>query len=381
LLIRSLRRLQGVELGFNRENILLFTVRPGLNGYKGTRLDEYYLEMQRRIQRIPGVQAVSFSDRNAIGAGMSITRGEIPGYTEPGKGVDMYRHVVGPNYFEALNIPIRAGRPLGLQDTHASPLVVVVNKKFADKYMHGENPVGHEIVLGGRKHPAHYEIVGVAQDVKYARVRDEVPPTVYFPHAQVFAAYGTDLADMNGFSWPFMTFAIRSPQAGTGGLLAAVRREAAALDSNIPMVDIKTEAQVMERVLYLERTFAALSSAFSFLALLLACVGLYGTMAYAVARRTNEIGIRMALGAGRASILGMVLRETAFVVVAGVAVGLPAAWTATGLLKARLFGLGPHDPVSILLAVVATLVVTALAGFVPARRASQVDPMVALRYE
>ncbi|HEX7287244.1 MAG TPA: ABC transporter permease [Candidatus Angelobacter sp.] len=381
LLIRSLKRLQGVELGFNRENILLFTVRPGLNGYKGPRLDEYYLEMRRRIQRIPGVQEVSFSDRNAIGAGMSITRGEIPGYTEPGKGVDIYRHVVGPGYFETLNIPIRAGRPLGFEDTHASPLVVVVNQKFADRYMHGENPMGHEVVLGSHKRPAHYEIVGVAQDVKYARVRDEVPPTVYFPHAQVFAAYGTDLADMNGFSWPFMTFAIRSPQAGTGPLLAAVRREANALDSNVPLVDVRTETQVVDQVLFLERTFAALSSAFSFLALLLACVGLYGTMAYAVSRRTNEIGIRMALGAGRGSILGMILRETGFVVLAGIFVGLPSAWAGSGLLKARLFGLGPHDPVSILLAVAATLAVTALAGYIPARRASQVDPMVALRYE
>jgi ABC-type antimicrobial peptide transport system permease subunit len=134
-------------------------------------------------------------------------------------------------------------------------------------------------------------------------------------------------------------------------------------------------------VLFLERTFAALSSAFSFLALLLACVGLYGTMAYAVARKTNEIGIRMALGAGRETILNMVMRETVLIVLAGVAAGLPAAWAASGLLKTRLFGMSPHDPWSIAMAVAATLAVTAVAGYIPARRASRVDPMVALRYE
>ena len=192
-------------------------------------------------------------------------------------------------------------------------------------------------------------------------------------HAQVAAVYG--------ISWPFMTFAVKSPQAGQPSLLAGIRREATALDKNVPMVGIKTETQVVDQVLFLERTFAALSSAFGFLALLLACIGLYGTMAYVVARRTSEIGIRMALGAGRGTILGMVLRETAVIVVAGLAVGLPAAWATTGLLKARLFGLGPHDPLSIAMAIAATLAVTAVAGYVPARKASRVDPMVALRYE
>lgn len=147
------------------------------------------------------------------------------------------------------------------------------------------------------------------------------------------------------------------------------------------MVDVRTETQVVSEVLFLERMFAALSSAFGFLALLLACVGLYGTMAYSVARKTNEIGIRMALGARRGTILSMVLRETAIIVVAGIFVGLPAAWIASSLLKTRLFGLSSHDPWSIVVAVAATLLVTTFAGFVPARRAAQVDPIVALRYE
>ncbi|HEY3768497.1 MAG TPA: FtsX-like permease family protein, partial [Candidatus Angelobacter sp.] len=198
---------------------------------------------------------------------------------------------------------------MGAQDTPSAPLSVVVNQKFVDKYMRGENPVGHEIVMGGKKHPARYQIVGVVSDVKYARIREDAPPTVYFPHRQIFASVGGYQQGAPAFSWPFMTFAVKSPQAGQAALLAGVRGELTALDKNVPMVDVKTETQVVAQVLFLERTFAALSSAFSFLALLLACVGLYGTMAYAVARKTNEIGIRMALGAKRGMILSMVMRE------------------------------------------------------------------------
>ena len=381
LLLRTLNTLQRLDLGFNRQNVVLFTVRPGLNGYKSTQLDDFYLDLQRRIQRIPGVEAVTFSDRNAIGAGSSITLGTIPGFVEKGQDANFYRHIVGPDYFETLAIPTRIGRPLGAQDTHSAPLAVVVNQKFVDKYMRGENPIGHEIVMGRKKQPARYQIVGVASDVKYARIREEAPPTVYFSHTQIFASVGGYQQDAPGFSWPFMTFSVKSPLAGQASLIAGIRSELSALDKNVPMVDVRTEAQVISEVLFLERTFAALSSAFGFLALLLACVGLYGTMAYAVARKTNEIGVRMALGAKRGTILAMVMRETAMVVLGGVAVGIPAAWAASSLLKTQLFGLSSHDPWSIGLAIAATLVVTAIAGYIPARRAAQVDPMVALRYE
>lgn len=379
LLLRTLNRLETVELGFNRQNVLLFTVRPGLNGYKSVQLDEFYLELQRRIQRLPGVDSVSFSDRNAIGAGTSSTSAVVPGYAENGDFADFHRHIVGPGYFATLGIPIRLGRSLGPEDSHSAPLAAVVNQRFVDKYMRADNPLGREIVFTGKKSSSRFQIVGVAGNVKYGRIREEVPPTVYFPHTQIFAAVGRDRPE--SFSWPFMTFAIKSAAAGESSLLAEIRRELTALDKNVPMVEIRTETQVVAQVLSLERTFAALSSAFGFLALLLACVGLYGTMAYAVARKTNEIGIRMALGAERGAILAMVLRETATIVVAGVAVGVPAAWIASSLLKTRLFGLTPHDPWSIALAVAATLLVTMFAGYIPARRASRVDPMVALRYE
>lgn len=367
LLLRTLQTLQRVDLGFNRQNLLLFTVRPGLNGYKGAQLDEFYLEMQRRMQRLPGVQSVSFADRNPIGQGTSSTSGSIPGYTPGGKGVDIYRHIVGPGYFDTLGIRLRLGRTLGPQDTRTAPQVIVVNQRFVDKYMHGDYPLGRRVDFGSAKRI--FEIVGVVDDVKYARLRDDIPPTAYFSNLQ------------SPIPWNFMTFMIRSGEAGVPALTAAVRHEGLAQDKNVPLVDMKTETQVVSQILFMDRTFAALSSAFGFLALLLACVGLYGTMAYAVARKTNEIGIRMALGAGRGTILNMVLRETTFIVLAGIAVGLPTAWAATTLLKTRLFGLTPHDPWSIAFAVTITITVTAIAGFIPARRASRVDPMVALRYE
>jgi putative ABC transport system permease protein len=303
----------------------------------------------------------------------------VPGYAENDGVADFHRHIVGPDYFATLGIPIRLGRALGLHDAHGAPLAAVVNQKFVDTYMHGNNPLGREIVFTGKASSARFQIVGVAGDVKYGRIREEVPPTVYFPHSQIFAAIGG--GSREEFSWPFMTFAVKSAMAGQPSLLAAIRHELAALDKNVPMVEVRTETQVVAQVLSLERTFAALSSAFGFLALLLACVGLYGTMAYAVARKTNEIGIRMALGAERGAILGMVLRETAVIVLAGITVGVPAAWVASTLLKTRLFGLTPHDPWSIGLSVAATLVVTMIAGYTPARRASRVDPMVALRHE
>ena len=154
LLLRTLNRLETLDLGFNRQNVLLFTVRPGLNGYKSVHLDEFYLELQHRIQRLPGVDSVSFSDRNAIGAGASITSARIPGYVENGDAVDFHRHIVGPGYFATLGIPIRLGRELGPQDAHGAPLAAVVNQKFVDKYMHGDNQLGREIVFSGRS-PQH----------------------------------------------------------------------------------------------------------------------------------------------------------------------------------------------------------------------------------
>jgi predicted permease len=368
LCVRTLQKLEAVDIGFDRQNLLLFKVRPGLNGYKDTRLAGFYQELHRRIQSVPGVRSVGFSQRGPIGQGMHTTTGSISGYTQPGQLVDVSAHTVGPNYFDTFGIPVVLGRPIGPQDDQAAPHVIVVNQKLVHDYFHNDNPIGHRFNFGSAAKPREYEIVGVAKDVKYGSVRRDVPPTVYFPYLQRQSILN------------FMTFEVRAA-GDVNNLVGAIQKEAHAVDKDIPLVDIRTETDVIDETLVLQRAFATLSTTFGILALLLACVGLYGTMAYTVARRTNEIGIRMALGAARGTILGMVLRETLTVVASGLVIGLPLAWAATRLLQNQLFGLSAHDPFTMIAATFAIVAVTVIAGYLPARRASRVDPMVALRYE
>ena len=213
-----------------------------------------------------------------------------------------------------------------------------------------------------------FEIVGVAKDVKYGKIRDDAPPTFYWSYKQ------STLISRQ------MIFLVRT-DTDPVALENLVRQVCRDLNQDVPVVHMKTEEEIVQGSLFLERTFALLSSAFGGLALLLACVGLYGTIGYAVARRTAEIGVRMALGAGRASILRMVLAETVLIVAAGVLVGLPTAWAASRLLTHQLYGLSPHDPLTIAAAGGVILAITLLAGYLPARRASRVEPMVALRCE
>ena len=369
LLLRTLRGLENVDLGFDRQQLLLFKIAPGLNNYKDVRLSDYYRELQRRIETIPGVRSATFSTRAPVGEGTGSSGGYIPGYVDLKNGVDFYRHSVGPGYFETLRIPVVLGRAIGPRDDQSAPLVAVVNQKLVADCFHGDNPIGHKIVFGGSgKQQREYEVVGVVQDAKYGGLRMEIPPTVYFSYLQF------------GNISNFMTFEVRG-SGSVESLAAAIRRETLSLDRNVPLIALKTQDDVISEMLVLERTFAALSSAFGGLALLLACVGLYGTMAYTVARRTSEIGIRMALGARREKILGMILRETFTVVTFGLIAGLPLAWAATTALQNRLFGLSAHNPATMVLAVAAIVAVSAIAGYIPARRASRVDPMVALRYE
>jgi predicted permease len=372
LMLRTLQRLQAVDIGFPRDRLLVFQVQPGLNGYAGQKLANYYEELQRRIAAIPGVQSVSFSQLGPIGSGESSGHLEIPGYTAAGARVDFHRHLVGPGYFETLGVPVLAGRTIGRQDVPPAPVVAVVNQAFVRRYFHGDDPIGRTLRRGPAEHPFDAEVVGVAGDVRYNQVRDQAPPTVYYSYRQ--AAPRPDYVPF------FMSYLVRT-RGDPGSVTSAVQRAALDLDPNVPLANVRTETEVIDQVLFLERAFAWLASGFGLLALVLACVGLYGTIGYTVAQRTGEIGIRMALGADRSTILKVVLRETLAVVLAGIAAGIPLAWAATRLLKARLYELSPHDPATLAAAVASVLLVTLVAGLVPARRASRLDPLVALRYE
>jgi putative ABC transport system permease protein len=269
-------------------------------------------------------------------------------------------------------VPLLEGRTIGPQDVETAPRVAVVNETFVRQHFHGAKPIGRILRQGSAERPFEAEVVGVVGDVKYNKLRDEVPPTAYFSYRQA--------SRRAGYVPPFMTYLVRT-EVDPHRVVGAVERTALGLDGDVPLAGIRTETEVIDQVLFLERAFAWLVSAFGALALTLACVGLVGTIGYTVARRTNEIGIRMALGAGRAAILALVLRETLVVVLGGIAVGMPLAWATTRLLGARLYELSPHDPATVAASVMVVLVVTLVAGLVPARRASRIDPMVALRYE
>ncbi len=374
LFVRTLANLQSENIGFDRSNILLFGVDPTQDGYKSERLARFYEELRRRIEAIPGVRSASLSRHTFINGGVTIDGVSIQGYTptpgEPNNNGSLSLHVnsVGPEFFETFGIPLVLGRAIGDRDTAATPAVAVVSRTFAHKYLGGTNPVGRRFGFGDQKTSSDIAIVGVVGDVRYGKLRDEAPPTVYVPYAQ-------NIQKLDEMSFEVRT--IGDPQNWIGPVRQAVQ----GLDSHLPLFDVKTQTEQIEQATFQERLFARLSSFFGLLALTLACVGLYGMMSYAAVRRTNEIGIRMALGAEKAKILHMVLREAITLTVIGIAVGVPAALAASRLVASMLYGLKPTDPVTIVAATCVLVAVAVLAGYLPARRASRVDPMVALRYE
>ena len=374
LFVRTLTNLENVNAGFDQRNLLLFGIDPTQDGYKGQRLVGFYQELTRRIKSLPGVHSVTMSTSTLIGGGVSINSVSIPGYTpKPGQKnavgeLEAYFNRVGPNFFETLGIPLALGRTIGEGDTEAAPKVAVVNQTFARQFLSGGNPVGRRIGFGDEKTAGDTEIVGVVGDAKYSDLRREVPPTVYVPCLQ-------DLKWLGPINFEVRT--VGDPMQ----MASAVRRVAQDLDSNLTLYQIRTQVDQINMSLFQERLFARLTSFFGMLAALLACVGVYGIMAFAAAQRTREIGIRMALGARRGGILGMVLRETCLLVAIGIAIGILVALGASRLISTLLFGLKPTDPLTISVAALLMVAAAVFAGYVPARRAARVDPMIALRYE
>ena len=371
LFVRTLESLEKVDLGFNRRNVLLFGLDPTLGGYKDERLLSFYQEVQSCLESLPGVRSASSSSNTLIGGGVSIDGLLIEGRPAPrpdDASLAVYFNNVGPRFFETMGIPLVLGRTIGPQDTSAAPKVAVINERLARKFLAGSNPVGRRFGMGDSKSRGEIEIVGVVGDAKYADVRREVPPTVYVPYAQHLGS----LREMH--------FEVRTA-GDPSQMVPAVRRVVQDLDRNLPLFDVKTQVEQINQTIFQERLFTKLSSFFGLLAVTLTAVGLYGVMAYAVARRTNEIGFRVALGAGQRAILGMVMRDALALVVLGIALGAPAALAAGRLVSSLLFGLTPADPLTIVGASLVMILVAAVAGYLPARWASQVDPMVALRYE
>ncbi len=367
LFARTMANLGNVSLGFRPDNLLLISIDPSRSGYKAQRLIDVYRRIHAGITAIPGVRSATFSSSPPISGWWSSHNITVPGYTPPPGDKSSTQYIIaGDHFLTVMGTPILLGRDLSASDDEGSAKVAVINQKLAKKYFTG-NPVGREFAFGS-KFDKPIRIVGVSADAKAHDVRSEIDPTIYLSYAQ-------NLDRLAG-----MTFEVRA--AGDAlSLSNAVRRAVAAVDPMLPVAQIRTQSEQIHRNLFRERTFAFLSSFFSAITLALACIGIYGVFAYAVARRTSEFGVRMAVGATGAQVGWLVLRGALVLVALGMAIGVPAALAVATLIRVGLFGVDPADPATIAAAVVAMVVAAGVAAWMPARRAARLDPVVALRYE
>src|SRR5829696_8692237 len=380
LFVRTLVNLQRVDPGFNTQNLLLFDVQPGLIGYKDEKLRQLYQQLSERVEAVPGVQAVTFSRVPLLGQSSSTSSAflrealnatpDAEGRLKPnGEG---YRHVVRENFLEAMGIPLLQGRTFGPQDDTKSPKVVVVNQTFVNKYFPNQDAIGNRFTFDTSK-PDEIEIVGICRDAKYATQRDEIPPTVYSSYRQERPLAGA-------------TFDVRTA-GDPNSIVASVRDAVRQVDPNLPISGVKTQVEQADETLRMERLFAKLLTLFALLAQQLAAIGLFGVLAYTVSQRTHEIGIRMALGADRASVLRMIVKQGMTLAILGVILGLIGAYVLTKYLESwiglskMLFGVKVSDPLTYGVIAVLLTVVALIACYIPARRATKVDQLVALRYE
>jgi predicted permease len=370
LFLQTLSNLRRVDVGFDPRNLVLFRVNPALSRYDEKRMVAFYADLLERVGGVPGVRGVAMSQPALLSGSVNSTDIYVQGRPAPlvrsrDDSRSINRLVVSPNFFDVMGIPVVAGRALTERDTATSPKVAVINEAAVRKYFPAENPLGHHFGSSPET-TGDLEIVGVLRDAKYNSVRDEAPPTMYVAFRQ---------ARMSN-----ATIEVRTAMAPAGAM-TAIRETVRQLDPNLPVTDVSTQIEQVEKRFQQEKLFAQAYTLFGALALLLASIGLFGLMSYNVSRRTNEIGIRMALGAQRADVLGLVMRESMLLVAIGVVTGLAAAFFASRLLTTLLFGLPPRDPATMIAAVGVMAFVSALAGYLPARRAARVDPMVALHYE
>jgi predicted permease len=379
LFIRTLHNLQNVSLGFNAENLLIFNIDPRARGYGADQMAPLYHRVCERIEAIPGVRSATISEHAALsGAGRN-----GPAYAE-GRATlsrnesNVYQQRVRWNYLQTMEITLLTGRGFTPQDDERAPRVAIINQAMARRFFGGENPLGKRFGFGRAENSGQIEIVGVARDSRYLRPRRDVPSIAYLPFPQ--------------FPLGMTTFTVRTagdPTQMTAAIRAAVRE----VDKDLPLFGVKTQTEQMDQSLAQERFFPKLTGFFGMLALLLASIGLYGVMSYAVAQRRREIGIRMTLGATRENILRRVIGQGMLLAGAGVVIGSAIAFALTRLITSNasyeltrfisgfLYGVRASDPWTFVTVALLLLLVALLACYLPARRATKVDPMVALRCE
>jgi predicted permease len=362
LFVRTLSNLQAIDVGFNRDNVLLFELNAPQAGYTPSGAMAFYGDLRRRFAGIPGVRAATLSHASLISAGRSLPIIVNGAAAETGTRI----LGTGPEFFSTMQIPVGLGRQIDERDQGKA--VAVVSDLFAQTYFRGENPIGRQIRLGGAA-PRDLEIIGVAGSARYGGLKGDVAPVVYIAYAQV------EFPPLRE-----MTYALRT-EGDPLSYVSAVRRIVQASGPSVPVTRVRTQAAEIEQTINQEIVFARLCSAFAILSLIIACVGLYGTMSYAVARRTNDIGIRVALGARRGAVVWMVLREACVLTALGLAISVPVALAASRLIASFLFDTRPNDPAALMTAVAILVTSGLIAGYVPAWRAARINPMIAIRQD
>ncbi len=369
LFVRSLWNLRNQDLGMKTDNVIAFSIQPSLNGYDTPRSIALYDQTRARLAAIPGVRSVGSGDVPTLSGddeGSNITA--EGGVQIPEELQDVDRVAISPNYFSTLGIPLLSGRELTEADGTTAPKVALASEAMVKRFFPGRNPVGmHFAFGGGNKTVPDIEIVGVVKDVKQEHVSSTIQPYVYIPYAQKPKITG-------------MTFYVRSerdPLQLASSLQGVVRQ----MDANLPVFDLKTMQRIVEEDLFSARMVAVLSASFAGLAALLAALGIYGVLAYVVVQRTREIGIRMALGALASNVRLLIVKEVGSMVLIGIAVGLPLAYGLARFSESLLYGVHASDPAVYALGLLLIALIAIAACFIPARRATRVDPLVALRYQ
>ena len=367
LMVRTFANLARVQPGFDAENVLLFRIRPGDSGYRDERMLDVYERIRAGIATLPGAKEVTFASLQLVSGSASSNFVELQA-GDSGSGRKWLTHhlQVGDDFFRTMRIPLLLGRDFGSADNASSRAVAVVSEAFVRRHYPGQNAIGRTFTFHAPEFRRQLEIVGVVRDAKYNTVRAEIAPVLYLSQRQ-----------WTSHSASFVVRSVLPPAS----LLPALRRAVASIDPNLPLSAVRTQKDVLRESVAPDRLFASLGGALALLALLLSCIGLYGVTSYNVARRKQEIGLRAALGAAPGDVAAAILREALLLVVVGITVGLPLAFTAMRLVRSQLFGVAPADPVTLTGGALLLIAVALLSAWIPARRAAKIDPMVALRCE
>jgi predicted permease len=365
---RSVYNLQHVDLGLRPSQVLQFSLAPGLNGYDTPHSIAFFRQLEDRLAVLPGIQSVSAAEVPVLagdsrGANVRV-EGEPP---EQAGTIHIRQNSVGPAYFSTMGIALLRGREFTRQDGEGSPQVAIINESMARKFFGEGDPVGRHMAFGGAKTPLNIKIVGVVKDSKHMEIKEEAKPFAYIPYSQDPAIHS-------------LTYYVRTRQ-NPEVLADAARKTVQALDSSLPVYEMRAFQSQIERSISAERLVGFLALAFGTLAASLAALGIYALLAYTVTQRTREMGVRMALGAGPRQVRGMIVKDTARLMGVGILIGLPVAYGLSRLTQSLLYEVKSFDLFSFVVALAALALIGTIAGYAPARRATRIDPMKALRHE